>query len=187
MLNQVKIRKTQEPKKRPPSKESNSSVLSNTDWRRIRTELRAIVGEIFSHQVKKLTNTIEQLNAENNLLKAENEGLRQTIFIEKQRRKRGKPLFNTLCQDNDCRAVFYNPSKIQQARDELALREQKKQQANTKKANDKIQMQLAKEKKEEKLKQRRVNREHARVQRKKDTKAKAAKKEEDKLQRQAVQ
>ena len=37
------------------------------------------------------------------------------------------------------------------------------------------------------MKQRRVDREHARVQREKDTKTKAAKKEEDKLQRQAVQ
>ena len=37
------------------------------------------------------------------------------------------------------------------------------------------------------MRQRRVDREHARVQREKDTKAKAAKKEEDKLQRQAVQ
>jgi hypothetical protein len=145
------------------------------------------MGEMFSYQVKKLANTIEQLNAENNLLKAENESLRQTIFIEKQRRKRGKPLFNTLCQDDDCKAVFYSPSKVQQARDELALREQEKQQADTQKANDKIQRQLAKEKKEEELKQRRVDREHARVQREKDTKAKAAKKEEDKLQRQAVQ
>ena len=105
------------------------------------------MGEMFSYQVKKLVNTIEQLNAENNLLKAKNEDLRQAVFIEKQRRKRGKPLFNTLCQDDDCKAVFYNPSKVQQARDELVFREQEKQQADTQKANDKIQKQLAKEKK----------------------------------------
>ena len=69
----------------------------------------------------------------------------------------------------------------------MTFREQKKLQADTQKVNDKIQKLLAKEKKEEELRQRHVDREHARVQREKETKAKAAKKEVDKLQRQAVQ
>jgi hypothetical protein len=36
---------------------------------RIRIKLKVIVGEIFSYQVKKFANTIEQFNAENNFLK----------------------------------------------------------------------------------------------------------------------
>ena len=58
----------------------------------------------------------------------------------------------------------------------MAFREQEKQQADTQKANDKIQRQLAKEKKEKELKQRRVDREHARVQREKIRKPKRPKK-----------
>jgi hypothetical protein len=51
------------------------------------------VGEVFSHQVKRFANTIEQFNAENNLLKAKNEGLRQNSLYWKAKKEAWQAIF----------------------------------------------------------------------------------------------
>jgi len=57
------------------------------------------------------------LGTENALLVAETEGLRRVIRIEKNRGKRGKPLFNDLGVNNDAKGVFFSPNIIQGPRD----------------------------------------------------------------------
>ncbi len=81
--------------------------------------------------MRKITNTMEKLAAEN-------VGLRHTVFTEKSKRKRGKPLFDTL-RDKDSKAIFFSPAKITQAREALTLREHKKQLQAAQRAEDKLQ------------------------------------------------
>ncbi|KAK3614228.1 hypothetical protein LTR56_025212 [Elasticomyces elasticus] len=62
--------------------------------------------------VNKLTNTILSIITENAILKAQNSGLKEAIYNEKKRRKRGKQL----AQEGHG-ATFFSPIKIQQAKD----------------------------------------------------------------------
>jgi hypothetical protein len=62
-----------------------SSALLITDWRVIRRLMKDVVGEVLGLEVRKLSNTLEKLTTENLILKHENEGLRQAVFIEKGR------------------------------------------------------------------------------------------------------
>jgi len=79
-------------------------------------------------EARKLNHTIGKLSTENELLKAENQGLRRTVRIEKDRRRRGKPLFDDLGIDSETKGVFFSPRKIQGARDRQTQKEQDAQQ-----------------------------------------------------------
>ena len=65
--------------------------------------------------MNKMNKTITTLTTQNILLKAENEGLRQTIYTEKKRRKRGKGLFEELRAQDGQGGLFMLLNKVQQA------------------------------------------------------------------------
>jgi hypothetical protein len=82
---------------RPCSNQSSgSSAISSSDWRKIRALLQEVTHEAEAKKVNKMEHTILTLTTQNTLLKTENEGLKQTIYAEKKRRKRGKGLFEQL-------------------------------------------------------------------------------------------
>jgi len=81
--------------------------------------MKSVVGEAIDSQARKLNNTVEKLTTDVALLKAENEGLRRTVRIERSRRRREKPLFDDLGVNDEAKGVFFSPNKIQAARDRV--------------------------------------------------------------------
>ena len=83
---------------RPRSQESSSSsVLSSSDWRKIRKLIKEVVSEVYDESDKrkaqKLNNTFIHLTTENQLLKIQNQGFKDALYFEQKKRKRGKQLF----------------------------------------------------------------------------------------------
>ena len=66
----------------------------------MRRLIKSAVGDVIGPEVRKLSNTLEQLVAKNSILEAENQGLRRAVFIEKKKRTRAKPLFDALRDDS---------------------------------------------------------------------------------------
>jgi regulator of replication initiation timing len=80
--------------------------------------MKNIIDNILSSDVRKLSNTLQKFTTENSILTHENENLRRAVFIKKGRRKRGKPLFELLREDDEIKTMFFSPTKIQYARDQ---------------------------------------------------------------------
>ncbi|KAH7304469.1 hypothetical protein B0I35DRAFT_414507 [Stachybotrys elegans] len=85
----------------------------------------------WSIEARKLKSTLESLQAEVELLRYENQGLRETIIREKQRRMRGKALKDYLFDRTDPNsAQVFSPAKVAQARlKKVAIDTQKKEEA----------------------------------------------------------
>lgn len=107
------------------------------------------------------------LQAENAILKAENEGLRTAVKTEKRRRKRGRPLMEEMRKDEDGGAMFFSPNKVQQARDRMAEKDKEKDEASKAKEAEKEAKRRAKEEAQLMIEQRRGEREKARIAREK--------------------
>ena len=90
----------------------------------MRKLLQDIVGEVIEPQAKQLENTVLKLTTDIALLHLENEGLWEAFSNEKKNRTCGKPLFDELHTETDCKAMFFSPSKIEQA---IELQEEYKQ------------------------------------------------------------
>ena len=104
--------------------------------------------------MKRLQNTINNLTTNIALLRAENKGLRNAVNNEKKKQKRGKLLFKELLTQDDCKARFFSPTKIQQARDLQEEKERAKQQLESQKKEERIQKQRQKEEKQREIAQR---------------------------------
>ena len=111
-------------------------------------ELRRLVDNVVEKSgdsdsaARKLKSTLESLQAEVELLRSENQGLRETIIHEKQRRQRGKALKDLLIDRTDPNsAQVFSPAKIAQARLKKATIEAKKQQEALQKKKYKAQRQ----------------------------------------------
>nr|POE44883.1 hypothetical protein CFP56_78935 [Quercus suber] len=128
---------------RPESKDSSSSsALSTTDWRKIRSLLKEVVTEVVDEQeqqkVHKLNNAILTITTQNALLKAQNQGFKSALIIEKKRRKRGRGLFEELRAVDSQGATFFSPTKIQQAKDLQVQRDRAKEEAQQQKVAQSI-------------------------------------------------
>ena len=146
-----------------------------------------MVGDGLGPDVRSLANTLEKLTSENSILTHENEGLRKAVFIEKSRRKRGKPLFHLLREDNEVKAMFFSPSKIQAARDSQTHKQQEKQRLEAEKQHEKLQRLLEKENKAKAVQQRKCDREEARARKQQEMKERKAIREQAKEDRQVQQ
>jgi regulator of replication initiation timing len=76
-----------------------------------------VVDKGLGPDVRSLANTLKKLIIENSIFIYENEDLRKAVSIKKLRRKRKKPLFHLLRENNKIKTMFFSPSKIQAARD----------------------------------------------------------------------
>jgi hypothetical protein len=185
-LNPARVLDQIRPALRPPSSgsTSGSSALADADWRKVRRLVKDAVGEALAPQGRKIINTIDRLTTENIILKAKNTDLRETLRLEKDKRRRGKPLFDDLGVDGETKAMFFSPSKIQRARDRQLEKEQEKDLVQAQKAEDKHQKQLAKEEQQLLTAQRKAGREEMRLQRQKEKaqkQAEQAKAKEDRM------
>ena len=169
-LNPAIILDQLKPAERPPSSSSTSgsSALSTADWRKVRKLVRGVVGEILVPEARKIINTIDRLTTENTILTAKMADLQETVRLEKNKRRRGKPLFDDLGVDGETKAMFFSPSKIQRARERQAEKEQEKDTAQAQKIEDKHQKELAKEAKQLLIAQRKAGREKKRLERQKE-------------------
>jgi hypothetical protein len=122
--------------------------MSDTDWRVIRRLWEKKIGKNGDEETRKLIHTFEKLHTDNKILRNENEGLRKAVKIEKDRRKRGKPLFNDLGAGNDNMAFFFSPNKIGQRRQELEEQQQAKEQIEREKAEKRLEKARKKEERE---------------------------------------
>lgn len=77
---------------RPSSSESSTSILSASDWRKIKRLLRQTVEDIYDKRSQQLSYTIHALAVREQLLEHENKCLRDALYNEKKRWQRGKPL-----------------------------------------------------------------------------------------------
>ncbi|KAL9561304.1 hypothetical protein ACKAV7_014659 [Fusarium commune] len=88
---------------------------------------------------RKLKRTLESLQAEVELLKHENQGLRETIIREKQRRQRGKALKDYIFDRVDPNsAQVFSPQKIAQARQKKVEMEAQKEEEVLQKRTEKV-------------------------------------------------
>ncbi|KAH7124658.1 hypothetical protein EDB81DRAFT_911728 [Dactylonectria macrodidyma] len=101
-------------------------------------DLRRLVDKVFDksssdadRNSRKLKSTLESLQAEVELLRYENQRLRETIIHKKQRRMRGKALKDYLFDRTDPNsAQVFSPAKVAQARlKKVAIDAQKKEEA----------------------------------------------------------
>jgi hypothetical protein len=76
----------------PSSSDSESSVLSPSDWRKIRQLVDRAVNDRDQNKIPKLNQAIHRLSVRATLAEHENKGLREAIASKRMRRKRGKPL-----------------------------------------------------------------------------------------------
>ncbi|OAQ58449.1 DDE superfamily endonuclease, CENP-B-like protein [Pochonia chlamydosporia 170] len=111
-------------------------------------ELRRLVDNVVDKSrdsgsgARKLKSTLGSLQAEVELLRSENQGLRETIIHEKQRRQRGKALKDYLFDRTDPNsAQVFSPAKIAQARLKKAVIEAKKQEEALQRETEKTQRQ----------------------------------------------
>ncbi|KAF2427839.1 hypothetical protein EJ08DRAFT_333211 [Tothia fuscella] len=96
-------------------------------------------------QARSLVYKIQVLTAKVSLLQAENEGLRRGIMIEKNRRKRGKALFDVIRAEGPSVALWMSPTKVQRCRDVMAEKEYEKVREAERKAEEKIEKQRIKD------------------------------------------
>ncbi|RKK67824.1 hypothetical protein BFJ71_g17821, partial [Fusarium oxysporum] len=108
-------------------------------------ELRRLVDHVVKQSsvssdigARKLKRTLESLQAEVELLRHENQGLRETIIREKQRRQRGKALKDYIFDRVDPNsAQVFSPQKIAQARKKKVEMEAQKEEEVLKKRTEK--------------------------------------------------
>ncbi|RKK78587.1 hypothetical protein BFJ71_g16446, partial [Fusarium oxysporum] len=108
-------------------------------------ELRRLVDHVVKQSsvssdtgARKLKRTLESLQAEVELLKHENQGLRETIIREKQRRQRGKALKDYIFDRVDPNsAQVFSPQKIAQVRQKKVEMEAQKEEEALQKRTEK--------------------------------------------------
>jgi hypothetical protein len=169
------------------SRESSTSVLSASDWRKIDRLIRAAVADSGSPEAKKLSRTVHSISVKKQLLQHENEGLQVALNNEKRRRKRGKPLLDKQATEDFGGAVFWSPSRIQRARDQRRQKEAQAEQLLLQKAEKTEAQRASRLLKARLLKEKRVARAEARAARAKQKADEAAERAQKQQARRAQQ
>ena len=169
---------------RPSLSGSASSRFSASDWQRVERLLQKYSGDNDPQLVEKLRAALHQMSVENTLLKIENKHLRAALGNEKKRRKRGKALLLEPPEDYHGGAVFWSPTKIQQARDRQMQKDLDEVELQHQKSEAIKQREQQKIAKAELMEERRLQRFEAKQLREQKAAEKAAAREENKLARQ---
>ena len=180
---------------KPSSSDSSNLVLTAKDWKKVERLLEEAVPDIHDEGVERLNDTIQDLVRTNILLRYKIEGYRRALQNEKKKGQRAKPLFHQLAAQQDGHATFFNPKKVQEARDLQKQQQEGRDHEAALKADEKLQRQLEKEEKTHLIEQRKQQRVQDKEQRERETvakkaaaqEAKEAKKAERQLQNQLKQ
>ncbi|KAK2926550.1 hypothetical protein FoTM2_013418 [Fusarium oxysporum f. sp. vasinfectum] len=143
-------------------------------------ELRRLVDHVVKQSsvssdtgARKLKRTLESLQAEVELLRHENQGLRETIIREKQRRQRGKALKDYIFDRVDPNsAQVFSPQKIAQARQKkIEMEAQKEEEVLQKRTEKALRQKRVEEQKQQVLERKRQREEKKEIKRReKETK-----------------
>jgi hypothetical protein len=136
------------------SRESSTSVLSGSGWRKIERLVKVAAKGINNKETKKLSRSLHSISVQNELLKHENKGLREALAAKKKHQKRGKPLDLQQRKEYHGGAVVWSPRKVREARARQAVKEreekelqlQKAESAKLKKAAQLYKLKIAQEK-----------------------------------------
>ncbi|XP_044716546.1 DDE superfamily endonuclease domain-containing protein [Hirsutella rhossiliensis] len=142
------------------SESGDSSVDSLALQQPTARDLRRLVDKVVDGSSKTLAETVgsskysRKSQSQNELLRYENQGLRETIFHEKQRRMRGKALKDYLFDRVDPNsAQVFSPAKVAQARLKKAAMETQKQEEALEKERQRRQAKEARQQEREKNRQ----------------------------------
>ena len=166
---------------------SGNSAISMNDWRKLRAMVNDVVASQNLQKEKKLVDTVIDLSTSNAMLQARLEGLEQALIDEKKKRKRGKGLFEELRGIEGQGAMFFSPSKIQQAKD-LQQQKESNHKAKQQEKAAKLQAQKAAKLAERlRIEKRKVNRQRQREERIESLAAKRLVREQLKIDKQATE
>jgi hypothetical protein len=115
----------------------SSPVIADEDWRRMRALVEDVVKEGEEKSAKKITLSLHHLQVQNNLLLYENKGLRKALTTKKKHKNKGKTLDLQQRQEFHSRAVFWSPSKVNEARFRERIRKREEEEELSPKANNK--------------------------------------------------
>ncbi|KAF7574024.1 hypothetical protein PtrM4_056470 [Pyrenophora tritici-repentis] len=104
------------------SDESSASVLSGSDWRKIKALVNQTAADRTSKEVKKLHRSLHHISTQNELLRHEIKGLKEALNLQTN-------------QDGyHGGAVFWSPRKLRQARERRVVEEREKDELQLQKA-----------------------------------------------------
>jgi len=168
------------------SRESSTSALSGSDWRKLDRLVRSAVEDQSSKDAQKLSRSLHHISVQNELLRHEINGLKEALLVKKRHKKKGKPLDLQQRQEYHGGAVFWSPRKVREARVRQSVKEQEEKERRLQKAETAKLRKAAKLYKEKIVEEKRVAREAAKVAREKERAEKAAERAREKEARDAA-
>lgn len=145
------------------SRESSASRLSESDWRKMRELIRVAIKEGAEDEAKKLSLRLHRLQVQNELLRYENEGLKESLVTKKKHDKHSKPLDLQQREEYHGGAVFWSPGRVREARTRQTIKEREEKEEQHQKSQRKEQQRLEKERKEREKQEKREGREAAKA------------------------
>ncbi|KAF7571209.1 hypothetical protein PtrM4_112110 [Pyrenophora tritici-repentis] len=170
----------------PEAERSSSSGLSDHDWRKLDRLVRAAVNDSHQYEARKLRSSVHHLSVQYELLKHENEGLKEALQHKKKHRKKGKALDLQQRQEYHGGSVFWSPRKLREARAREAVRERDETEEKLQKARSKKQREEARLQRQDELEERRVERQRLKEMRELERAEKAAERARQKEERDAA-
>jgi len=166
------------------SDESSTSVLSGSDWLKIKSLIRKTTRDERSKEVKKLNRSLHHISTQNELLRHDIKRLKNALVTKEKQKKKSHPLDLQNSQDNDYGgAVFWSPRKLRQAKDRKAQEDREKDELQLQKARTSELKEQARLYKLQVAQDKRVEREKNKVAKEKEKVEKAAKQARQKADR----
>ncbi|KAA8619913.1 Carbohydrate-binding module family 18 protein [Pyrenophora tritici-repentis] len=116
--------------------------------------VRAAVNDSHQYEARKLRSSVHHLSVQYELLKHENEGLKEALQHKKKHRKKGKALDLQQRQEYHGGSVFWSPRKLREARAREAVRERDETEEKLQKARSKKQREEARLQRQDELEER---------------------------------
>jgi hypothetical protein len=107
--------------------------------------VKEAVGDVLGYEGRRVIKLCHELQAENALLKAKVEGLKEAVHVKKKRKKPKKDIFTELRGEEGSGAIFFSPAKISAARKLQAQKAKEEEEAQAQREQDKLQKQQRKE------------------------------------------
>lgn len=145
------------------SRESSTSVVSRSDWQKLRQITREAVHDELDLSARKLSSSVNRLIVQNKLLRAENNGLRKAVKKKKRQQKKSKALPLQPRDEYHGGSIFWSPRAVAGARVREKELQDAKHQEELEKAQIKELKQASKLYKEKIMVEKRVMREKERA------------------------
>jgi len=171
---------------RPSSSDStHSGALLSSYWPQVSRLLKAGIGINPGPKLRRVANTLEHFAAENDILRAEIQGLKRQVVVEKRRKIRSKPLFDSI--RDELKGLISSPRKIQEAKELKIVKESEKKKLVEGKALEKEEKRMNKEANALKMVQKKEEKQQTGLQKAKEAEEKRAAKAEEKIARKVAE